>query len=235
MIWVSFLLREHNIYIKPAFGFDMAEREWASIFIAVLLMFVVAGLPSIVNGELFFMLQIFVASFVVVILPLLIRKAFAYSFDASVKHRIWHFYRFGYRPWQHFIKEVPFGVVIPLVFAFLGLLASFPLMILTFLTYETRALKHRAAKRFGFYSYTEMTDWHNALIGASAIVTLLVISLVGYFGNFEVLAKLAAYYAFWNMIPFGNLDGVQIYFGNRVLYYVLAITTVIFALYATVI
>ena len=210
----------------------MKEREWASIFIAVLLMFVVAGLPSIVTGELFFMLQIFVASFVVVILPLLLRKAFAYSLDASVKHRIWHFYRFGIYPGQHFKKEIPFGVVVPLFFAFLGLLANFSMMVMTFLTYETRALKHRAAKRFGYYSYTEMTDWHNALIGASAIVVLLIISLVGYIGNFEVLAKLAAYYAFWNMIPFSNLDGTQIYFGNRPLYYVLAITTLIFAVYA---
>ena len=210
----------------------MAEREWASIFIAVLLMFVVAGLPSIVTGEFFFMTQIFVASFVVVVLPLLLRKVFAYSLDASVKHRIWHFYRFGIKPGQHFKRELPFGVIIPLFFAFLGLLANFSIMIFTFLTYETRALKHRAAKRFGYYSYTEMTDWHNCLIGASAIVVLLVISLMGYIGDFEILAKLAAYYAFWNMIPFGELDGVQIYFGNRALYYVLAITTLIFAGYA---
>jgi hypothetical protein len=213
----------------------MAEKEWASIFIAVLLMFVVAGLPSIVTGNLFFMLQIFVASFVVVILPLLLRKAFAYSLDANVKHRIWHFYRYGYRPGWTLKKEYPFGVIIPLFFAFLGLLANFSMMVFTFLTYETRALKHRAAKRFGYYSYTEMTDWHNALIGASAIVVLLVISLVGYLGDFEVMAKLAAYYAFWNMIPFSDLDGTQIYFGNKVLYYVLAITTLIFTLYAVVI
>lgn len=210
----------------------MKEREWASIFIAVLLMFVVAGLPSIVNGELFFMLQIFSASFIVVIIPVLLRKAFAYSLDADVKHRIWHFYRFGYKPGWHFKKEYPFGIIIPLLFAFVGLLARFPIMIFTFLTYETRALKHRAAKRFGFYSYTEITDWHNALIGASAIVVLFLISLVGYFGNFEVLAKLAAYYAFWNMIPFSDLDGTQIYFGNRPLYYVLAVTAIIFAIYA---
>lgn len=210
----------------------MKEWEWANVLIAVLLTFVIAGLPSIVTGETFFMLQIFVASFIVVVLPLLLRKAFAYSLDADVTHKIWTFYRYGYRSGWHLKKELPFGIIVPLFFAFLGLLASFPIMLFTFLTYETRALKQRAAKRFGYYSYTEMTDWHNALIGACAIVVLLLISLVGYFGDFEVLAKLAAYYAFWNMIPFGDLDGTQIYFGNRVLYYVLAITTLIFTLYA---
>lgn len=210
----------------------MKEREWANVLIAVLLTFVIAGLPSIVTGETFFMLQIFVGSFIVVVLPLLLRKAFAYSLDADVTHKIWTFYRYGYRPGWHLKKELPFGIIVPLFFAFLGLLASFPIMLFTFLTYETTALKQRAAKRFGHYSYTEMTDWHNALIGACAIVVLLLISLVGYFGDFEVLAKLAAYYAFWNMIPFGDLDGTQIYFGNRVLYYVLATTTLIFTLYA---
>jgi len=213
----------------------MKEREWADVLIAVLLLFIVAGLPSIVTGELFFMLQIFVASFIIVILPVLMRKAFAYSLDASAQHKIWHFYRFGIYPKQHFNKPLPFGIIVPLFFAFLGMLANFSIMVFTFLTYETRALKHRAAKRFGHYSYTEVTDWHNALIGASAIVTLLVISLIGYLGDFEVLAKLAAYYAFWNIIPFSDLDGTQIYFGNRPLYYVLAITTAIFAIYAMMI
>ena len=212
----------------------MIEREWASVFAAILLLFIVAGLPSISQGELLFMTQVFVSSFVVVGGAVLIRKAFAYSLDIGVKHRIWHFYRFGVKPGWHFPKALPFGIIAPLFFAFLGLLAQLPIMVFTFLTYETRALKHRAAKRFGFYSYTEITDWHNALVGASAIVFALVISLVGYFSNFEILAKIAAYYAVWNMVPFSDLDGTQIFFGNKVLWFVLGITTVIFALYAMI-
>ncbi|MFH1803219.1 MAG: hypothetical protein ABH864_07290 [archaeon] len=213
----------------------MAEREWASVFVAILLMFIVAGLPSIAGGQLLFMTQVFVSSFVIVGGAVLMRKAFAHSLDIGVEHRIWSFYRFGVKPGWHFPKALPFGVIVPLFFAFLGLLARLPIMIFTFLTYETKALKHRAAKRFGFYSYTEITDWHNALVGASAIVFALIISLIGYFLNFEVLAKMAAYYAVWNMVPFSDLDGTQIFFGNKVLWIVLAITTVIFALYASVI
>lgn len=213
----------------------MAEREWAAVFIAVLLMFVIAGLPAIWNGETLLVLQIFAASFVVVVVPVLVRKGFAYSLDAGVTHRIWQFYRFGVRPAQHFKREYPAGIIVPLFFAILGFLANYSIMVFTFLTYEARALKYRAAKRFGHYSYTEMTDWHTALIGASAIVSLLIISLIGYFANFEVLAKLAAYYAFWNMIPFSDLDGTHIFFGNKVLWFVLGAVTLIFAVYATII
>lgn len=213
----------------------MAEREWADVFIAILLMFVIAGLPALTNFEPLFVTQIFVSSIMIVGAVVLLRKAFAYSLDANVQHRLWSFYRFGIKPGWHFPKALPFGIIVPAFFAFLGLLAQFPIMIFTFLTYEAKALKHRAAKRFGHYSYTEMTDWHIALIGSSGIVVALVLSLVGYLASFEVLAKLAAYYAFWNMIPFGDLDGTHILFGNKVLYVVLAITTVIFALYASVI
>ncbi|MBU0907910.1 MAG: hypothetical protein KKD18_03400 [Nanoarchaeota archaeon] len=210
----------------------MAEREWTGVFIAILLMFLIAGLPALSKFDPLVVTQVFVSSVLIIGGSVLLRKAFAYSLDASAKHEIWHFYRYGIRPGWHFPKALPFGIILPAFFAFLGLLAQFPIMLFTFLTYETRALKHRAAKRFGFYSYTEMTDWHNALIGASAIVVVLVFSLIGYLANFEVLAKLAAYYAFWNMLPFSNLDGTHILFGNRVLYAVLAITTLVFTVYA---
>jgi hypothetical protein len=213
----------------------MGNREWAHVLTAVLALFVIAGLPSVLRGDVLTMTQIFVFSIIVIGVPVLAKKAMAYSLDASVEHRVWHFYRYGIKPGWHFKKELPFGVIVPLFFALLGAIAKYPLMVMTFLTYETRALKHRAAKRFGFYSYTEMTDWHTGLIGAAGIVVLFVISLIGYFANFEILAKLAAYYAFWSVVPFSNLDGTQIYFGNRVLWTVLAVIAIIFALYATVI
>lgn len=211
----------------------MKEREWADVFIAILLMFLIAGLPSLTRFEPLEMTQVFVSAIVIIGGTVLLRKAFGYSLDADVKHKTWSLYRYGIRPSQHFPVPLPFGIIVPAFFAFLGFLARYPLMVFTFLTYETRALKHRAAKRFGHYSYTEMTDWHIALIGAVGIVIPLILSLIGYLANFEVMAKLAAYYAFWNMVPFGDLDGMHILFGNKVLYAVLGITTIIFTLYAT--
>jgi len=130
-----------------------------------------------------------------------------------------------------FKKEKPFGFYIPLFFTLfsLGLIK-----VMTFLTYETGALKHRAAKRHGYYSYTEMTDWHNGLIGAAGVVILLLISLISYLTGLELLSKMAAYYAFWNMIPIAKLDGTQIFFGSRIIWAVLGVITLIFALYAFV-
>ncbi|MFH1290227.1 MAG: hypothetical protein ABIH92_02345 [Nanoarchaeota archaeon] len=212
----------------------MGKNEWAHIVAAILLMFVIAGLPSVFRGDLLVMTQIFVFSFIIVGVPVLVKKATAYSVDASVEHRIWHFYRFGIKAGWHLKREVPFGVIVPVFFALLGALARYSLMVMTFLTYEARALKHRAAKRFGFYSYTSLTDWHNGLIGAAGVVSLLILAVFGYFFDFEIMAKMAAYYAFWSIIPFSDLDGTQIFFGNRTVWTVLGIISLIFALYASV-
>jgi hypothetical protein len=90
-------------------------------------------------------------------------------------------------------------------------------------------------KKFGPYSFTEMTDWHNALVGAAGILSCLLITFVTYWlpGDFwSVIGKMATFYAFFNMIPFSKLDGSQIYFGSRVLWSVLAVITLIFMTYA---
>jgi len=201
----------------------------AHVIAAVVLMFVVAATGFALRGETSALIQTFIFSIVVVVVPVIVRKAVAYSFDSRVVHEIWQVYRTGLRPKQHFKKEKPFGLYVPLIFTLFSLGAW---KVMTFLTYETRALKHRAAKRHGFYSYTAMTDWHNGLIGASGVVALLIIGVVAYLPGWEYLAKMASFYAFWSMVPISKLDGTQIYFGNRILWVVLAVTVLVFTLYA---
>lgn len=207
----------------------MEKAEWAHVLAGILLLFVVSALGFVFAGEASALLQVFVFSFVIVFVHVFVKKGIAYMLDASVEHRIWHVYRYGIKPKDHFKKEVLFGLILPLVFSVvsLGLVK-----IMTLLTYETRALKHRAAKRHGFYSFTEMTDWHNGLIGAAGIVALLLVSVIGYFTGLEYLSKIAAYYVFWNMIPLSNLDGTQIFFGSRILWTVLGVVSLIFVGYA---
>jgi Zn-dependent protease len=207
----------------------MGKEELGDILTAILMMFVVSSLTYIFVGEMGLVFEVFIYSFIIIILPVVARKAMAHSLDAGVEHQTWGVHRFGLRPGAHFKREVPMGLLVPLFFTLISL-GLFKVM--TFLTYEPRALKHRAAKRFGHYSFTEMTDWHGGLIGVAGIVTVLVISFVGYFAGFELLSKLAAYYAFWNMIPIFKLDGTQIFFGNKIVYSVLGIITLIFVLFA---
>lgn len=212
----------------------MERGEIAVIIAAILLMFVVSGTSFALSGDAFGLLQVLMFSAIVIGVPIVVKNATAYVLDSSVTHEIWKVYRFGFRPKEHFKKEQPMGVIIPLVATIASILISFPIMIMTFLTYETRALKYRASRRFGFYSYTSMTDWHNGLIGVFGILSLLLIAFLSYFANFEYLAKMASYYAFWNMLPISKLDGTQILFGSRVVWSVLGIITLIFTAFAII-
>lgn len=207
----------------------MAKQELVHVLVAILLLFVVAGASFVIIDDYVSLSKVLVFSFLVIGVHVLAKKGAARVFDSTVEHRIWHVYRYGLKEKSHFKKEIPFGVILPLIFSLFSL--GF-VQVMTFLTYETRALKYRAAKRFGFYSYTEMTDWHNGLIGAAGIVALLLLSLISYFPNLEYLSKIAAYYAFWNMIPVSDLDGTQIFFGSRIIWTVLALTTLVFVFFA---
>jgi len=158
----------------------MGKQEIGPVLVAVLLLFVVMGLREVIAGETVRMAQIFVFSFLVILVSVFSKKGVAYMLDASVEHRIWHLKRYGFKTGSRFKRPMPFGVIVPLLFSLVSL-GLFKVM--TFLTYETSALKHRAAKRFGHYSYTSMTDWHNGLIGAAGIVAVFVVSIIGYFSS----------------------------------------------------
>ena len=210
----------------------MERRELAQIISAILLMFVVSGAAFAIQGKTVLVLQTFIFSFIVIGLPIIVKNLVAFGLDASVEHKIWGVYHLGFRPKEHFKTEQPFGVYIPLIFSVLTL--GF-LKVMTFLSYETKTLKYRAARRFGFYSYTEMTDWHNGLIGIAGILSLFIVGIFGYVIGWEYLFKMTAYYVFWNMLPISNLDGSQIFFGSRILWTVLGIIALIFVLFALVI
>ena len=206
-------------------------KELAHIAIAVLMAFVVFGFAFVFNGDYSSMAEIFIFSIVVVMIPIIVKKAVAYSLDARVEHSIWNVSRFGFRERDKMKTPLPFGIILPVVFA---IFSSGIFKVMTFLTYDTQGLKHRAARKFSFYSYTEMTDWHNGLIGAAGVFVLWIIAIIGYLPGWEIMAKMAVYYAFWNMVPIAKLDGTQIYFGSRVLWTVFAVITLIFAFYAFV-
>src|SRR3990167_6169666 len=211
----------------------MEGREFGHVLAAMLMMFVVSVFGFVlVRGDVSSISQVFVFSVVVVGVPVFVKKAVAYLLDSSVEHEIWMVKKFGFSKKSTFKKGIPFGVLVPLVFsvASLGLVK-----VMTFLTYETSALKQRAAKRFGHYSYTSMTDWHNGLIGAAGIVSLWILAMVLYVlpsPNFEYFSKIAIYYTFWNLVPLSKLDGTQIFFGSTILWTALAIITSILTVLA---
>src|SRR3989344_1464843 len=209
----------------------MEYKEVRDVIAAIIILGLIISLvyPLKINLALFPKFLFF--ALLIIGINILAKKIIAFSLDADIEHETWKWSRYGLKPHQHFKTEIPLGIILSVI---LSLFSLGFVKFMSLLTYETRARKIKAAKRFGFYSYTEMTDWHNGLIGATGIVALLLLSVVGYFAGFEYLSKVTAYYVFVNMIPISNLDGTQIFFGNRILWTVLSVVSVIFVGYALI-
>ncbi len=210
----------------------MKQSELSHIIIAMLVLGLVASFPFIIKQDWTNTLMALAFSVIIIAISISAKKAASYSLDSNVEHEIWEMSRFGFGKRDYLKKPIPAGIIFPSVLTIisLGLVKFMPI-----LTYETRALKYRAVKRFGFYSFTEVTDWHHALIGAAGILSVLAIAFITYLipaSNLEYLAKISAYYAFWNLIPISKLDGAQIFFGSRILWTVLATITAIFVFLA---
>jgi hypothetical protein len=211
----------------------MKLSEFLHILAAIIIFTVVGSLAFLVESKWFMLPRVFLFATIIIFSAVFAKKLMAYLLDADVEHEIWKFSRFWFASHDRLAKEIPGGIIFPLIFSIFSLgWIKFCL----FLNYETRALKRRAAKRFGIFSFTEITEWHNGVIGAAGIVAALLIVVISYFlpFNFEYLSKLAVYYAISNLIPIGKSDGSQIFFGSRVLWTTLVVIALILGVYAVI-
>ena len=210
----------------------MKDKEIVHIIIAIATLAIISGFRELIKSNLIAFSLILGASAVVIAINLISKKLAAARLDADVAHELWTVERYGWKPGYHLDKPIFAGIIVPL---FVAVVTLGSIKFMTLLTYETRALKRRAANRFGPYSFTEMTDFHNALVGASGIVGCLLVTFVTYWlpGSFWViLGRMATFYAFFNLIPLSKLDGSQIFFGSRPWWAVLVVITLIFMMYA---
>ncbi|MCH7567857.1 MAG: hypothetical protein IIA87_00375 [Nanoarchaeota archaeon] len=208
----------------------MKQSEILHIILAIFILAIIVGFNSIINFNIIKIGLALLFAFVIITANIFGKRIMASHLDAGVEHKILLWSRFGLKPGWHIEKPIPLGIILPLVITAFSIGA---IKVMTILTYETTVLKRRAAKRHGFYSFTEMTEWHNALVGAAGIVAVLIVSFIAYWiPGISPLSRFAAYYAFWNLIPLSKLDGTQIFFGSRILWTTLAIITLIFVGYA---
>ena len=161
------------------------------------------------------------------------KKIASYYLEAEIEIKPWMIQRYGFlgvysagffHPSKKFKHPFPAGILIPIITAAFSL--GYFIWMACF-NFDVKAKTYRAAKRHGFYSFSEMTESHIGLIAAAGIVANLIFSAIGYFAGWELFTKLNIYYAFFNMIPLSDLDGNKIYFGEIILWSFLAIITLI--------
>jgi Zn-dependent protease len=191
------------------------KKEIAHILVIVIVIaFALTALKSLERFP-----YVLLSVFLVVMINIFAKKISSYYLDSEIETKIWEVQRFGFRPRNYSRKPVPMGAILPLVF--MGLTYGYFIWMAS-LVFEVKAKVYRAAKRYGLYTFSEMTEYHIGLIAASGIIANLFFSIIGYFTGFTEFAEINIYYALFNMIPLSDLDGNKIFFGSIILWSFLA-------------
>lgn len=210
-------------------------KEIGTIILAAVILAISFSFVDLANIDGIFMIS-FYSLLIIITTTFLVKKAYAYYLEADVHIKFWSWYQYSFRQKSHFVRPLPM-LWLPLLFAPLGL------KWFGILETEIVARTERVSKRHGLYRFSEMTDWHVALICASGIITSLVLAFIGYFfvvqnsndlAIGEVFSKIAILYAVWSIIPIGGLDGTKIFFGNRFLWTALATVLAVIFLWGLV-
>jgi hypothetical protein len=168
-------------------------------------------------------LNYFFISFLIITVSILFKKITARKVDVEIEIMLWQFNRWWISRKSYFKKEIPIGILLPLILSFLS---TGIIRFLTFFQFEAEALPSKVAKNYGRRRFSTVLEWDYALIAfySTAGVWLLSIiaSYVGHNYNFNFplleLAKYSFYYTIYNLIPFGGLDGLKLLMGSRPLY-----------------
>jgi hypothetical protein len=194
-------------------------KDLTIIFVASIIISLALVFPQ---RDFNILLSMFISILVIISVNTLSKKFFAYQLETDVSLGFWSIYYYGFAKKNHFKRPLPMAWL-PLVGSLITL-GSFIWM--PIIEFDVKPRPERISRRHGLYRFTEVTEWHIALIAAAGIFTTILFGIIGYFVGFETFAKLSIFYAAWSIIPFGKLDGTKIFFGSRNLWVVLLIVLV---------
>jgi len=189
------------------------------IVISIILALTISLIESL---ELF--LYALLTIFLVILVNIFAKKIISFYLESEIEIKLWELKRYGFRTHDYLKKPFPAGAFFPIIITALTFGYVYWMACLVF---ETKPKVYRTAKRWGLYSFSEMTERHIGAIASAGIFANLIFGVIGYLIGFPEFARLNLYYAFFNMIPIGNLDGNKIFFGNIVLWSFLAILVLI--------
>lgn len=147
------------------------------------------------------------------------KKLMAFYLESEEETKILTFQRYGIYERSYLKTPVPIGIILSFLLSILslGYIKWFALT-----ETDVKAKIGRAVRKHEYYSYSEMTEFHIASISAAGIFPLFILSFIAYLINQPELAKLSVYFACFNLLPLGKLDGTKIFFGAKIVYAILA-------------
>jgi len=209
----------------------LEKKEIINILIITLIIGFLISITSFSTTKLLFSL---LSIFLIISINILAKKITSHFAGSKIKINLWEMNRYGVKIFQKFKKPVPTGVLFPFILTILS--AGFLTWLANF-TFEIQPLK-TSAKRLGLYTFTEISEFQTGIVASSGIIANLCFAIIGYLINLPSqmqFVQLSLLMAFFNLIPFSDLDGHKIFFGNSVLWSVLAALTLIGIFFAIII
>jgi len=195
-----------------------------ALIIVIISLSVSLSLDILQDWKIFFTTLLAVS--IVVLFNVFTKKIVAYNLDSEIEMKIWEIG--GYKSNR---KPFAIGAFLPLI----SKIILFPFKSFVWmasLVFDVKPRTYRAAKRFGLYTFSDVTEYHLGLIAASGVLINLILAVIGYFLGFELFARLNVYYAFFSIIPLSELDGNKILFGSKIMWSFLASLVLIGMLFA---
>ena len=189
------------------------------VLVSIVLAFTITLITSL-NSFFSFLLVVFL----VILINVIAKKITAFFLESKIEMKLWEVSRYWFKPSWRFNKPAPAGIIMPLLVTFLTVGRVYWLAALVF---DVKVKASRAAKKWGTYAFSEMTEGHIGIIAGASILVTLFGAMVGYLLGFEAFARISIFYAFFNMLPISDLDGNKIFFGSIVFWSFLAILTLI--------
>jgi len=209
------------------------KNELFSISISALVLGIIVSLFE--TPEIFIVTTLTIL--VVILINVIAKKILAFTFDSELEIKPWEFRRFllpnlfskksvfrGYKPHQKMKKAIPAGIFLPLI---LKVLSFGVISWMATLTFDVKGTIYRARRRFGLYQFTDITEGEMAWIAFSGVFTNIFMAIIGYLINAPLFSQMNLLFAFYNTIPISNLDGNKIFWGNKTLWIISMVVSII--------
>jgi len=207
----------------------ITAKEVLVLVLALIILVFSNSFKNILEKDTSFTINSLFIFAIILIIYVAAKKLTAYYYEAEEETKIWNFQRYGLYERSYFKYPIPIGIILPFLLSIITF-GSIPWFAVT--ESDVKPTEARAAKRHQIYSFAEMTEWHLALISASGILASLIIAPIAYILNLQELAKASIYFACFNLLPLGKLDGSRVFFGSLILWVFLAAISLIALSYA---
>lgn len=205
------------------------KKEMLALVFALIILAFSDSFKQILGGNSIAFVNSLMIFAIIMIIYVAAKKITAYYYESKEESKLWTFQRYGLYTRSYFKTPIPVGIILPFLLSVLslGYIKWFAVT-----ESDVNPTPARAVRRHDFYSFSEMTEYHLALISAAGIFFVLLIAPLAYVINVPELAKASIFFACFNMLPLGKLDGTRIFFGSVTLWLVLAIVCIIGLTYA---